>query len=208
MLNKLLLPFVFFSLASVSYAKKETKEMAKEPVATQEKTLSVFESKLTWKGFKKIGEKHEGSLKLAKGQIVTKGNEIVGGEFIFDLQSIENSDIPKDSEYNAKLVNHLKSEDFFDVSKYPQAKFVITSAKKLSGDEYELTGKLTIKDQTFDHTIKAKISWGSDVVRAEGSTTVDRTKYGIKYGSANFFKLAADKIINNEFELSFQMAAK
>jgi hypothetical protein len=43
---------------------------------------------------------------------------------------------------------------------------------------------------------------------ATGNLKIDRTKYGIKYGSSNFFKLAADRIINDEFELTFKVVAK
>lgn len=44
--------------------------------------------------------------------------------------------------------NHLKTADFFDAEKYPEMKFVSTSFKKKAGNQYTLTGKLTIKDVT------------------------------------------------------------
>ena len=44
---------------------------------------------------------------------------------------------------------------------------------------------------------------------AQGVIKVDRTKWGLKYGSGDFFKeLAGDKIINNEFELDVKVVAK
>ncbi len=40
--------------------------------------------------------------------------------------------------------NHLKSEDFFNVAKYPQIYFKSTSLKKFRKDKYKLTGNLTM----------------------------------------------------------------
>lgn len=47
------------------------------------------------------------------------------------------------------------------------------------------------------------------VVKGGALVKVDRTKWGLKYGSGNFFKeLAGDKIINDEFELNLKLVAK
>jgi polyisoprenoid-binding protein YceI len=199
----LLLPFaLWFSTTTAVAAKKtaDTKDLSR--------TLTLSNTELSWVGSKKVGEKHTGTLKLQSGKVEVRNQEIVGGEIVIDLNSIEVTDIPKTSEYNAKLVGHLKSPDFFETEKFPTAKFVIKSAKKLSENEYEVNGDLTIKDVTKPHSMKVKINWGEKTVTAEGSTKIDRTQFGVKYGSANFFKLAADKIINNDFELSFKVTAE
>ncbi|MGO3807807.1 MAG: YceI family protein, partial [Sphingobacterium sp.] len=41
---------------------------------------------------------------------------------------------------------HLKSEDFFNVSAYPAIKFTSTEIKKIDDESYEITGDLTIKE--------------------------------------------------------------
>jgi hypothetical protein len=38
--------------------------------------------------------------------------------------------------------------------------------------------------------------------------TVDRTKFGLKYGSKTFFDSIGDKAINDEFTLTFNVIAK
>ncbi len=49
---------------------------------------------------------------------------------------------------NVKRDNHLKSEDFFSSSSYPEMSFVMNSYKKLSDDEGLMSGELTIKGVT------------------------------------------------------------
>lgn len=81
---------------------------------------------------------------------------------------------------------HLKSDDFFNVEKYPSMTFESTSFKKLSGDNYELSGKLTIRDVTKD--VKFAVVYGGTAV-AQGTTkagfsattTINRLDYNIKY---------------------------
>ena len=58
-----------------------------------------------------------------------------------DLNSIVCTDIENES-YNRKLIVHLKSDDFFSVEKYPQAKFEITSIKAGKDGNYEVEGSL------------------------------------------------------------------
>ena len=51
--------------------------------------------------------------------------------FIIDMSTITNTDL-EDAEYNAKLVNHLKSDDFFGVEKFPTAKLEIKGSEKFT----------------------------------------------------------------------------
>ena len=62
------------------------------------------------------------------------------------MTTIRNLDV-ESPEYKAKLENHLKSADFFEVAKYPTAKFVIKSAapiteKKEGGYTHHIKGDL------------------------------------------------------------------
>ncbi|MPS55505.1 YceI family protein [Alcaligenaceae bacterium SAGV3] len=55
----------------------------------------------------------------------------------------------------------------------------------------------------------AKVTVDKGVATGEAVVKIDRTKWGLKYGSGNFFKeLAGDKIINDEFELTLKLVAK
>ena len=86
-------------------------------------------SVLNWKGFKPTGD-HYGTVTIKKGFFTVKDEQVVSGEFEIDMTSIIDLDMDADSEYNTKLVNHLKSEDFFSVEKYPVASFKIIKKEK------------------------------------------------------------------------------
>ena len=46
------------------------------------------------------------------------------------------------------------------------------------------------------------------VVKASGTAKVDRTKWDIRYGSGKFFEGLGDKMIYDEFDISFDIVAK
>ena len=56
----------------------------------------------------------------------------VGGEFTLDMDSIENLDL-QDSEMRQILIRHLKSDDFFDVGRFPTAEFRFSKITPLPG---------------------------------------------------------------------------
>jgi len=67
---------------------------------------------------------------------------------------------------NADRDNHLKSADFFDAEQFPNLTFKVTSFAP-KGDDYEVTGDLTIKDVTKSVSFPAEFSglmkdpWGN-----------------------------------------------
>ena len=90
--------------------------------------LNTNESSVSWVGTKPIG-KHNGAFKISEGVVKVKDGAIVGGTYLIDVASLKVLDMPAEDEMNAKLSGHLKSGDFFDVEKYPTAKFEITSVE-------------------------------------------------------------------------------
>lgn len=174
------------------------------------KTLNIVkdQSKVEWVGSKKIGSTHSGAVAIEYGTVTMEKDLIKSGEIVINMQSIEVLDIPKNDENNAKLAGHLKSDDFFSVDKFPQAKLVVKSSKKLKEGEYEVTGDLTIKGKTLPIKFPVTLNISDTETKATGKIKIDRTQFGIKYGSGNFFKLAADRIINDEFELNFSVIAQ
>src|ERR1043165_263338 len=104
----------------------------------------------TWVG-KKVTGQHTGNITISKGSVVADGANIKSGSFEFDMTSMTCTDLT-DKGYNDKLIGHLKSDDFFGTDKYPTAKFDLTKATLKSGNDYEVTGKLTIKGVTEEVT--------------------------------------------------------
>ncbi|MBY0424412.1 MAG: YceI family protein [Cytophagales bacterium] len=161
---------------------------------------------IVWTG-KKVTGQHTGLVKLAKGTLVSDGKSFKSGSFDIDVASMTTTDLT--GEYADKLIGHLKSDDFFSTAKSPIATLVVTSFKLKSGNDYEATGKLTIKGITADITFPATIKTdAAGTVTADAIVKVDRTKYDIKYGSGKFFDNLGDKAIYDEFELAVKLVAK
>lgn len=164
-------------------------------------------SVLNWKGFKPTGD-HYGTVKVKNGFFTVKDKQVVGGEFEIDMTSIVDLDMDADSEYNAKLVNHLKSEDFFSVEKYPVASFKI-SKTEIKGDKTLITGDLSIKGKSHSISFLASVKNEGENLYVKSETfKIDRSKWDVKYQSKSFFADLGDKFIYDDIELSFEVTAK
>ncbi|MDB5273516.1 MAG: hypothetical protein JWO58_1883 [Chitinophagaceae bacterium] len=162
-------------------------------------------SKVTWVGKKVTGE-HTGTISIADGSLTSDGKSILGGTFTIDLTTITCTDLT-DADYNAKLVGHLKADDFFGVAKFPKSTFAITKVTSTGGANYKVAGNLTIKGITQAIEFPATITVAGTTVTAKAKIIVDRTKFDIKYGSASFFDSLGDKAISNDFELNVDLVA-
>jgi len=164
-------------------------------------------AKINWKGFKPTGE-HYGTISLKNGSFTVNNNQITGGEFTIDMNNIICLDLDATSEWNTKLVNHLKSEDFFDAKKYPTATFKITSTEK-KGDKTLVKGNLTIKNKSNPVEFLAMVNVENNKLVFDSETfKVDRSKWDIKYKSKSFFNDLADKFIYDDMEISIKVNAK
>jgi len=158
------------------------------------KTVKTESSTVTWKGYKVTGS-HMGSIAIKEGALEFKDGKLVGGEFTINMTSIVNTDM--EGEYKAKLEGHLKSDDFFGVATYPTSKLVFNKVKSTGKNSYEVTAALTIKDKTNPVTFDISV-YGN---KATANIKIDRTKFGVRYGSASFFDDLQDKAIYDEFDL-------
>lgn len=174
-------------------------------------TVSTADSKVNWMG-KKVTGQHNGTISISKGEVYADNGNLTGGFIEIDMNSIKDLDL-KDSAFNAKLVNHLKSDDFFSAAKFPFSKFEITKVTELNDADKPnvnatVTGNLTIKDITKSITFPAEIKIDNNVVKCRGDVEIDRTDWGVKYGSGKFFENLGDKMISDTFKLEFTILAK
>ncbi len=167
----------------------------------QDYKADATKSKIKWTGEKLTGT-HFGQIKIKSGSLTLKSGNISSGTFTIDMNSITCEDV-ESKEYNAKLVNHLKSDDFFGVAKYPEAVLVITKAGAFKGNKAEVTSNVTIKGKTNPNTFT--VTKTGDVYTA--NIVVDRSKYDVKYGSKSFFEDIGDKVIYDEFKLDVELVA-
>ncbi len=162
-------------------------------------------SKLVWTGQKVTGD-HKGTIPLESGSLIISDKKLTGGSFELNVAGLTVTDIA-DKDGNAKLVGHLKNDDFFSTDKFPKAKFVITSVAGKGGDNYDVNGNLTIKGITNPISFPAVVKVNGNTLTASGKITVNRTKYDIKFKSASFFENLGDKAIYDDFILDVNLVA-
>jgi polyisoprenoid-binding protein YceI len=168
-------------------------------------------STLGWEG-KAVTHGHVGTMQFTGGDLQVTGNQVVGGMATVDMKSMKATDIT-DAENHAKFVGHMSSDDFFSAEKFPTSTFKITSIKPIAGaaataDNATITGDMTIKGVTQSISFPAKVGVKNGIAAAAGKVTIDRTKFGLKYGSKTFFDSIGDKAIYDEFTLAFNIVAK
>ena len=167
--------------------------------------VDTQKSVLNWNGKKVTGE-HSGTIKLSDGMMMVDGGKLTGGTFTFDMNSIVNTDLT-DAGYNAKFIGHMKSEDFFNTTKFPTSTFKVTKVTPKGGDAYDITGNMTIKGITNAVTFPATVKMAGNTITADGKATLDRTKYDIRYGSKSFFENIGDKAIYDDFTVEMKLVA-
>ncbi|MEX2603717.1 MAG: YceI family protein, partial [Gracilimonas sp.] len=103
-----------------------------------------------------------GYFRSFNGTIETDGDSFEGAKVTFeaDVDSIDTNTEDRD--------NHLKSDDFFNAAEFPKLKFESTSFENTSGDNYKLTGNLTIRDITKEVTLD--VTHGGTVEDPYGQT--------------------------------------
>ncbi len=103
---------------------------------------------------------------------------------------------------------HLKSADFFDVTKYPTMNFKSTSFKKTTGNNYQLEGNLTIKgvtkkvtfDVTYGGTVKDPYGNIKAGFKAKGS--IKRMDYGLTWSALTE---AGGMVVGDEVAIMFNI---
>lgn len=95
----------------------------------------------------------------------------------------------------AKRDDHLRTDDFFGVEKYPEIRFASTSITPEGDNLFTVSGTLTIKGKT--HMIEVPMVYyapvenpmksGQMVAGFDFAFTVDRLKYGV--GDGRFYKM-------------------
>lgn len=197
------------------FSGKKTEAPIEEMVVNEENSefvagnyqINTEESFIYWQGEFITGAKESGSVKLASGSLVVEGSTIVGGEFVIDMDTITSE--PQIE----RLVNHLKSDDFFSVSTYPTSKFVLKTFEPTitdadSAGRYVVAGDLTIKGITKPISLVATVTEENGVLRAVASFAINRAEWDIRYNSASFFSNLGDRVIRDSVMMGLDLKAE
>ncbi|EMG26962.1 hypothetical protein X560_2334 [Listeria fleischmannii 1991] len=124
-------------------------------------------------------------------------------KFSVDAASVDTRQAQRDG--------HLKSEDFFNVEKYPHVTFASTEIIPDGDNEYEVKGDLTIRDVTkpvqFHVTYEGSgkdPNTGNMVAGFEGSGKFNRKDFGLNYNAA---LETGGVLIGDEVKLNIQIEA-
>lgn len=167
--------------------------------------IDTTETSLAWTG-RKITEAHNGFISIAKGEFKIEKGNIASGFYSVDMNSISCLDLTNPKS-NSKLINHLKGDDFFSADKFPNADFKITSVTPVEGNNYNITGVLTIKGISNEISIPAVITPEGNKIKATAGFSIDRTKWDVKYQSKTIFPELADKFIYDDIEFKLELVA-
>ncbi len=139
-----------------------------------------------------------GYFRSFNGTVETEGDSFEGAKITFeaDIDSVDTNNEDRDT--------HLKSDDFFNAEKFPKMKFESTSFKNTGGDNYELTGNMTIRDVTKEITLD--VTHGGTVEDPYGQTkagfelngSLNRKEFGLKWSAVTE---AGSVVVGDEVKL-------
>jgi len=175
----------------------EATKVASPPAAAQGKKYLITpqNSKIEFTGSKVTGS-HNGSFGDFSGQIDFAGTPEQSRVNIVMKADSLTTDTPD-------LTKHLKTADFFDVAKFPEATFVSTAIKPggENGATHTVTGNLTMHGVTKAITFPATINVTPDAATVESSFSINRKDFGINYAGA------ADNLIRDDVVLTLHVRA-
>jgi polyisoprenoid-binding protein YceI len=142
-------------------------------------------------------QKWGGSLVIDEGDITKSRVDVT-----IDAGSIDTKEDKRDA--------HLRSADFFDAEAFPQLTFKSTAVTKISDEELEVTGDLTIRGQTKPITLKVesngqvKDPWGGTRTGFSAKATISRKEFGLHW---NALLETGGVVVGDKIEISLEIEA-
>lgn len=170
-----------------------TQPSSARPAGAQNYSITPENSKVEFVGSKVTGS-HNGSFQKFSGEIHYTGDVATSHVTITMNSDSLTTDTPD-------LTKHLKTADFFDVAKYPQAKFESTAIKP-GGDKgasHTVTGNLTLHGVTKSVSFPATIAVAPDAITVDSTFAINRKDFGINYAGA------ADNLIRDDVVLTLKI---
>lgn len=124
-----------------------------------------------------------GSFKTFAGTVETEEEDFNNAKIDFTIEagSIDTGNSDRD--------NHLKSDDFFAVDKHPSIAFSNGVLKKTSGNDYKLTGQLSLRGVSKEITLDVEYGgsvvdpWGNTKVGFEINGKINRKDFGLTWNA-------------------------
>ena len=153
--------------------------------------INKYLSTIRWEG-RNPSSTHFGTVDISEGDLQIK-NGTISGKIEVDMNSIHNINMQGD-ELQPVLEAHLRSDDFFFTSMFPNAVLTLTEVTPIepqwqTAPNFHVKGELTLRGITaplnFDMTVNQT---ENNSLTLEAHFDIDRTQWNIIYGSARFFE--------------------
>lgn len=142
--------------------------------------------------------------------------KVLSGHLHIDEQNPANSWV--DAQVDAASIDtrderrdgHLRSPDFFDAATYPTINFKSTSVEPVGGDDYKITGDLTMHGVTRPVTFKAeyggqgKDAYGMQRVGLNATAKINRKDWGLNWNAA---LEAGGWLVSDEVKIEIDLSA-
>ena len=151
--------------------------------------LVAGESVIRWTGRNNNGA-HYGLLPVSGGSLDGTGEP--SATFTMDMAGLRNLDLAGD-ELQPVLEDHLRSDDFFFTTLFPEATFATTAIRLVEDGQATrpnamMQGVLSLRGMGNEIAFPAHIRNLADGrIAVIGNLDFDRTQWGIIYGSSRFF---------------------
>lgn len=172
----------------------------------------IERSVIYWTG-RNLFNHHTGTVGLRSGSVSIEAGQLKAADFSVDFDTATSTDL-KDSSLVAALIGHLKSDDFFDVSNYPEIRFVMTKSTPIpeASDgraNTRIEGDFTLRGQTHPLAFDALIAVdGKGDLYAQAEFDLDRTIWGANYGSGRIFERLGMHVVNDLVHLHLKLVAR
>ena len=116
----------------------------------------------------------------------------VEGAVVYDPDNVGNSSVQVTlplsglEAFSPKFNEHLRSADFFDAARFPNATFKSTRVEAAGEGKLKVTGELTIKDVTRPVVLDATLNKAgvhpmtkAPTIGFDATTTISRTEFGV-----------------------------
>lgn len=199
LLLALFIPAVFVSCDNP--ADKTTDATVKDAINKSESSASegvkyTFSpaSQILFVGSKVTGS-HSGGFKTFNGHFTIKDGAPVGNDHkvVIDMNSTFSDD--------EKLTGHLKSPDFFDTAKFPEATFDVTEITQGTAPAYNLSGNFTLHGKTKNISFPATVTQDGETQRIYAKFDINRKDFDIVYAGK------ADDLIRDEVVIELKLDA-
>jgi len=189
-----------------------SREARPRPVERQGRTeVDLDASELQWTG-RNLMNRHFGVLQFDRAHLEFDSNRLTGGAFRLDWSTLHCIDL-QDAPLHNVLLAHLRDHDFFDVDAYPAPRAVITRVETREHAspgtpdlhlDCELEMKGIRRPVAFDAT-SGRDAFGRFAL--QGCFQIDRTEWGVRYGSGQWFKNLGQHLVNDQIEIGLKVVS-